>query len=297
MDKVDMAIVRYLLRNSRLSYRELADRLNLSVNAVHKRIKGLIEDDIIREFTAKISLQALNAITVMVFGKSGANSLEEACKKLGEHEAIHWVSFGAGNYTYIGAFLRELSELEAFAEHVKETAQISDLTVGIIHRKYSPTNAKLYPLDYKIIYALHKNSRKPISEVAEELGVSAKTIRRRLSRMIQEGLIELSIEWSPDTSNNIIAIFHMTLRDSVDKKKTLSVLSKEYASNIIFSWYFSNIPRLVLCGIWTPTLKELAEIAKDMRRKEIFSSVTPQMIYNGYIFDTWRDKLLIEKAL
>jgi len=39
MDDIDLLIQRKLLFNSRLTYRELADITNLTVSAVHKRIK------------------------------------------------------------------------------------------------------------------------------------------------------------------------------------------------------------------------------------------------------------------
>ena len=41
MDKTDIILTQLLLRNSRLPYRELAEKLDLSVNAVHKRIREL----------------------------------------------------------------------------------------------------------------------------------------------------------------------------------------------------------------------------------------------------------------
>lgn len=41
MDQTDIAISNMLLANSRLSYREMADNLGISANAVHKRIRSL----------------------------------------------------------------------------------------------------------------------------------------------------------------------------------------------------------------------------------------------------------------
>ncbi|MEM2129947.1 MAG: winged helix-turn-helix transcriptional regulator [Candidatus Bathyarchaeia archaeon] len=67
IDKTDAILCQLLLANSRLSYRDLADKLNLSVTAIHKRIQSLIELGIIRKFTAKISLGALKAIHIMSF--------------------------------------------------------------------------------------------------------------------------------------------------------------------------------------------------------------------------------------
>lgn len=39
MDESDLKIVLLLMINSRLSYRELADHLDLSLNAVYKRVQ------------------------------------------------------------------------------------------------------------------------------------------------------------------------------------------------------------------------------------------------------------------
>ena len=64
MDKTDVILCMMLLANSRLSYRELAEKLNLSVTAVHNRIQVLIDMGIIRKFTARPSIFAQNAIHV-----------------------------------------------------------------------------------------------------------------------------------------------------------------------------------------------------------------------------------------
>ena len=70
MDKTDMSLIMLLSANSKLSYAELAEKLNLSVNAIHKRIQLLIETGVIRKFTTKVSLFNVNAIVVFVSGTS-----------------------------------------------------------------------------------------------------------------------------------------------------------------------------------------------------------------------------------
>ncbi len=59
-----------LMGHSRRSHRELAEKLNLSVTAVHNRIQALIDADIIRKFTArpehKISFPKHNIHGVLV---------------------------------------------------------------------------------------------------------------------------------------------------------------------------------------------------------------------------------------
>ena len=42
------------------------ETLGLSVNAVHKRIKSMVADGVIRAFTAKVSLSALGAFPMLI---------------------------------------------------------------------------------------------------------------------------------------------------------------------------------------------------------------------------------------
>jgi DNA-binding Lrp family transcriptional regulator len=92
MDTTDILLAMTLLGNSRLPYSKLADKLNLSVNAVHRRVQALTESGIISAFTAKVSLLAVHAVHVMVFGQSEIRHLDEALKRLDAHDCHKGVS-------------------------------------------------------------------------------------------------------------------------------------------------------------------------------------------------------------
>jgi DNA-binding Lrp family transcriptional regulator len=301
MDKTDIVLCQLLLGNSRRSYRELAETLNLSVTAVHKRIQDLIESGIIRKFTAKLSIFQLGAVHVLVFGGSKLNSVQSLLGKLESNGLVYWLAVGGGNYLYIGAYLQSISELEGLVNFVKENAEIPEPTVGIttfpMLRGSVPDAGKrnLYPLDYQIIGSLEENSRKATSEVADELGVSAKTVRRRLAQMVKNRLVELSIEWYPDASNDILSVLHVYLKPDAGKN-TMNGLCQKYAPNIGFYWGFSNIPALCIAIVWTSRVKDLQSIRENLEKEAAVQSVAPNILYTGYIFKTWRDYLLEEKA-
>ena len=153
----------------------------------------------------------------------------------------------------------------------------------------------LYPLDYQIIGSLKNNSRKATSEVANELRVSAKTVRRRLARMMKDGLVELSMEWYPDASNDIISLIHVHLKPQADKN-TMTKLFQKYTPNIVFYWGFSNLPNVFIMMFWTSSMKDLQRIRESLEKEADLQSVAPNVLYTGYIFETWRDQLLEEKA-
>ncbi|HYB93294.1 MAG TPA: Lrp/AsnC family transcriptional regulator, partial [archaeon] len=170
-------------------------------------------------------------------------------------------------------------------------------TVGILTplinlSNVGPIQNMLYPLDRQIIYSLHDNSRKSIAEIAVELGVSAKTVRRRLSTMIKKGLVELSIQWYPDASNDIITVIHIRLKPAVDKDAGANIL-KNYFPNTLFYWSFSNLPNELFSVVWTNSMKELREIQQRLAAEKTVASIISNILYTGYIFDTWRDELIL----
>jgi len=254
MDRSDLQLALMLLENSRLPYSELADRLNMSVNAAHKRLQALMQEGIIRVFTAKISLFALHSLHVLVFGKSGATSFDEVRAQLGSHEATYWVAIAGGNYLYVGAYLRNIEELEPFVAFVRTHASMPEATVGIEAPPVMPPlgslphETALSSLDYQIIYALRTDARKHVSDVAAEIGVSAKTVQRRLQEMMRDASIELSMQWYPDASNDIMTTLHLYVATSADRGSVGQLLKTDMGSTLFFTGPLATSRHF--CWVW-----------------------------------------------
>ena len=150
---------------------------------------------------------------------------------------------------------------------MKETAEIPEPVVSLTASPIPPNlkrlvlDNKLCELDYKIIRSLKDNSRKATSEVAEELGVSAKTVRRRLARMEKNYLIQLSIDWYPDISNDIMSVFHINTKNGANPNAANLIMQK-HSPNTLFYWSLSNLPNDYFFMVWTPTCKELKKSGK-----------------------------------
>lgn len=296
MDKTDIILCQLLLGNSRLSYRELAEKLDLSVTAVHNRIQTLIDLGIIRKFTTKISTFAQNAIHILILGTSKANSITAIKQKLEQNSRVYWLAVGGSSVLYIGVYLKNIAEMENVIRFVKDSAEIPEPTIGItfspipiVIQKSNP-QVGLCELDYKIIRSLKEDSRKATSTIAEELGIAAKTVRHRLNRMVNNFLIEFSIDWYPDASNDIMTIFHVQTKNDANPNAANLILQKFYP-NTLFYWGLSNIPGTYIFMVWTPTTKELKSMRENMEQEPTVNSIAPNIIYTGYIFKSWRDEI------
>jgi DNA-binding Lrp family transcriptional regulator len=286
-----------LLANSRLSYREMADQLGISANAVHKRIQSLEAQGIIRRYTTKLSLFGLRAFMVHIYGRSEAVHMDKVREAVSRDDHTYWFCLASGNFVYIGAYLRNLNELVPYTEMVKRECRIQSPSVGIV-APLEPNpgiDLTVLSIDYRIAQELSDDSRRDISHVSERLGISAKTARRRLQRMTDLKLVEQSIEWYPDASNDVIAIFHMKIRDGYGTMEAFRSVNS-YRPNLLFQVIYPNIPGLVLCYIWTNNFRDLKVILDRMEKEPFCDHVIPNILLTGYIFDTWRERLLEQKA-
>lgn len=317
MDEIDFTISMMLAMNSRIPYRELAETFNMSVNSIYKRIKSMVDSDILHNFNTKLSLLNFpNSINVVMFGSSRIKNKEGLLQTLGDHECIYNVTQSSGDLIYIHAHIRNFNELDPLISYVKQSGEINDLEIGLDSAAPPPHipqtseaaqkskmdnseeqgDIKLSKLDFLIINALKDNSRKPVSDIADEIGTSTKTVRRHLNRLREKKLIDFSIEWYPDKSAVIISIIILKINHSVevDKSKLMEQLRKTYGQTLLFSWNLSNLPNLMLVCVWTHTMKELQELEASLMPNN-FDSVNVTILIKGKMFPTWRDTYLEHK--
>lgn len=299
MDETDLILSMLLLFNSRTPYRVLAENMRLSVNAVHKRIQSMVEEGVIRRFTTRIDLAALGAFHALIHGRSEAESTYSVWDDLGAHESVYWVTLAGGNYVYVGAHLRDIQELPELVKFVGESGRMPDATVGIIHETFSgkgrPLDELIDPLDWEIVRSLSHDSRKATSSIAEEVGASTRTVRRRLARLVDEGFLDFSIDWYPSASNDINTMVHLEL-GATSAEKVIERYMAEYRPNALCAWRFSNFPSQVIGLLWAPSMNKLRELTERLAGDEDLCCTTPAILYAGKLYETWRDRLITEKT-
>jgi len=294
MDEIDLIIIRKLLENSRLTFRELAEISSMSVSSIHKRIQNLIDDGTINAFIVRPTMISLKGLWLLASGSSSAKSMDLVSQELGNHESIYIVSIASGKYLYIGAYLRNISELQEFTSLLIMASQISDPTIGIINIPYITTPETLSSVDFKILKTLNRDSRKSLTEIGEDVGISAKTVRRRLDRMIENNLAFFTIEWTPKSENNFVTIFHIYLNDGTDINSTIQHIYQKYAQNVVYCLTYSNIPNYITMHTWAKTSIDAQKIQEDLQT-EGFKDVIPRIILYGKYYDCWIDQLLRSK--
>jgi len=299
MDDIDIIICKALIREARMPYRDLAKLTGLSSVAVHKRVQELARSGVINGFKAEIDIRALRGASIMVFGRSDIPSASELSDVLSKDERTSMVLVGSGNYVYVGGILRSITDLESFVEFVRTSGKMPQAIAGLHTTRPSGVKvtdiqdpSEITPLEMRIIASLRNDARKRTTDVAKELGVSARLVGSKLQKMIREFKINLTIRWRPDYCSDTVALVHITLKEGENKSEAINLLREKYSRNMVFFSAFGNLPELLLATMWARSSKEISEVADSLMKEKQFKTFTPNIICAGYFFDTWKEKIL-----
>jgi Lrp/AsnC family transcriptional regulator for asnA, asnC and gidA len=223
IDEIDAKILRMLLQESRTSFTKIAQECGITVTAVRMRYKRLWKDGVINGEKMLVNPHCLGYRHIIdLFIVNDAENDNEVAKLLESKPFISEVVGPFGKYSFFGKVaLRDLNKLQEIIQDLESNHVIKHVDALIwaeaINVEYpqnliikpansanekrnnqtrSLNNKELAPLkiedtDRKIAKILSENSRTPFKKIAEELGISSKTVIQRY-RKLRRNLLTLS---------------------------------------------------------------------------------------------------------
>ncbi len=305
MDDIDRDLIILVTANPRISFHELSKKLGISRQAAHRRLQILIESGVVKGMTADMSVPYLDALSVGIYGRSRAASMEKVLDRLAEGEFTRRAMVCGGGHIFVSGQLRTISELDEFSEFVIRVAELQEPVVGVhspepgLMPYYSPDGIvskreryrDLSPLDLRIIAALRGDVRRPASEIAKVVGATTKTVSRHLSDMISEGSLDLHVRWDSTLVGDMYFIALVTLRDGANSGAVGRRLLKKYPFKDAFFVAYSNMPSLLTWIFWTTDMSEMRRILRVVDEDEDVVSLVPNFVFLERIYSNWRSKL------
>jgi DNA-binding Lrp family transcriptional regulator len=296
MDDTDLRLIQLLVWDPRATYRELGDALGLTVQAAHRRMTALAESKVIIGTATSISMPFLDATSVVIWGRGNLDR-EGAVAAFNDDARIASVLLGSGGMLYVYAVLRRITELDDLMTTVRTKAAMTEPKIGLelLKRKGSRPSSiaeePLTDLDMRIVAAMSRDARKPAAEIAKEIGITAATVNRRLSRLLEIDALEFTTLLHPGFSGDIVAIMQIDLKQGSDRQQLIARLRAALGPAAEFYRTFSNLPELVTCVAWTKSLRELEELSKTISKDQAVLKVLPDIMYTGWYHPTWRDMM------
>jgi DNA-binding Lrp family transcriptional regulator len=177
LDIIDKSILLELATNCRVTYQIIANRLDLTVNAVKKRILKMQEDGVIQRYYVYLSLAMMGAEWLLGrLSLADSHFSPDYLDIIGAHPSV----FSAGYLSdgsilvfaeYIGA--RGLSELGGFLR------QLPGITNVEIHTIIADRGQKIpmTPDHLKVLKSLRVDARMPISKISVQTALSPRKVR------------------------------------------------------------------------------------------------------------------------
>lgn len=145
LDEVDLKILDLLQEDGRISFREIAKRINVTTPTVISRIETLKGLKLIEGFNANINPELLNEITVLMrieCKPSDIGGIMDALKTQERVRELYCINGGrifskvtTGNYAELKNFLSDLSDLEEITgfDYYTITDTVKELPRALIH--------------------------------------------------------------------------------------------------------------------------------------------------------------------
>ncbi|MFX0078197.1 MAG: winged helix-turn-helix transcriptional regulator [Candidatus Hermodarchaeota archaeon] len=187
MDLVDKSILLELSANCRISYQSLANKLDLTVNAIKKRIAKLTETGVIQRYCVYLSLAMLDAeILLAIIKTDGTRTEDDFLDELGANPMVYGASYlvnwdvllfaeyvGSDGLAKLGKFLRQHENVKEVEMH---TLQSEKGSKGEFSRS-----------DLKVLRCLAEDARMSVAEIARQTGLTPKRVRKIIQKMLGEG--------------------------------------------------------------------------------------------------------------
>jgi Lrp/AsnC family leucine-responsive transcriptional regulator len=139
VEDIDRTIVAALAQDGRCSYTDLAERVGLSVSAVHQRVRRLEQRGVITGYSANVNLESVGLpltafIAIKPIDPGAPDDAPDRLKHLPEIESCYSV---AGDEFYLlKVRVKSPSDLERLLQDIRMSAAVATRTTVVLSTPY-----------------------------------------------------------------------------------------------------------------------------------------------------------------
>ncbi len=146
MEDIDQAIVAALIEDGRLSYTDLAEKVGLSVSAVHQRVRRLEQRGVIQGYGARVDHEALGLpltafIAIRPIDPSAPDDAPERLAHLTQIESCY--SVAGDDFYLLKVRVAGPVDLERLLQQIRSSANVSTRTTVVLSTPYEGRSPKV----------------------------------------------------------------------------------------------------------------------------------------------------------
>ncbi len=278
-------------------YGKVAKRLALDEETVRRRVEKLEAAGIIRGWQLLVNP---NALGLKKFGilmtVSPRLRVDEAVRKIRLVQGVTYISRPVGESLRIGILCENQEALRNKVELISELTGTEELTTYAV--RHPRTEVEPTPTDWRIIKALRPNPLVHYAELAEKVGLSSRTVSRRLMRLSQGSVIffRLDLDFSllDGCSCACLFVFYASsgFKDTLDRR--IFTRFEDYvlragwgsASHGYFEFVIPNVHVAQEIADWTRAQEGVKEAKLSFRDRRLYFHQVIDQIIEGRIKGT-----------
>jgi Lrp/AsnC family leucine-responsive transcriptional regulator len=308
LDVKDKKILFYLLQNSRQSLKSIGKKVGISKELVSYRIKRLIKNKIILNFSIIINFERLGYALMQTnykFININPTIKKKIIDFLVTHNQTMYVSLVEGiNDLQADVYMGRPSEFEKLLDDIREKyysylsfqnsyfffraefynysfLQKNSTTKMLVNWIWGQTLYHVDNLDFNILKELSNNTRASTKNIANKLNSTVSTIKNRIKKLEKEliiGLYTVNIDWSKLGYR----WFHLriSLRDYSKKNKIIQYMRNN--PHLIRRFKFINLDMDLHFTLLLENMQELRTIIEDL------STTFPNSINDYHFYSTYK---------
>jgi len=139
VEETDRAIIAALVDDGRLSYTDLAERVGLSVSAVHQRVRRLEQRGVIKGYSARVNFDAVGLplaafVAIRPLDHSQPDDAPERLATLAEIEACY--SVAGEDFYLLMVRVESPAGLERLLQQIRKIANVTTRTTVVLSTPY-----------------------------------------------------------------------------------------------------------------------------------------------------------------
>ena len=307
MDLLDKALFQELSNHCRVSFTELSEKYDVSVNTIKNRVEDMIEKGLIVSFDVQLKLSLYNASFALVILRLKRLLTDQEKDEIGHNQFVTSVSTGMQLDGQIVVIYRNNDELNEVIESLRSNNNVKELelfqmlpppssAVGLPVSKELDTLKKI---DWQILQKLHWNGRMPIKDLAKEISRSAPTVRKRLDYMRAQGFLYETILTNIGLVDQGFAInFGLELHEikNEDQFEIDKEMRSVFKDSFVVSWKVVDRP-IIFMTFQVANATEAQEIQASILAKfPEHLSITQAISGRWKYYKDFRDQILEERS-
>ncbi|MDG6924130.1 MAG: Lrp/AsnC family transcriptional regulator [Nitrososphaerota archaeon] len=290
MDIIDLKLIRELFqgppmsplrRGRRESFRKMGRKLGVADEALRERLKRMIASGLIAGFPLQLNVDLLKCnIGILSIDIEPGAQKKEVVEKISLVDGVFIIQTHVGTLAGVIFYYTDQKSLQ---NKIALITKIANTRNALFTRFLFPKSTiSLSKTDLKIVSILGQNLDRPYNEIAKALQISVRTVRRRMTRMIDgAALFTLPSINASKIRGAVMADLLVEYEDTKSRQGVDSVLVKLLDPYYFFAglWESYSVYSLIIHGI--PATKEILE---SVRKIKGVKSVRIELVEERYEF-------------